>query len=81
MKFPCFPPIQVLVFTSQVQPEERIRGLSVGSSALPFHVDWTRGRWFFPRQRRGKEGPPFSGESFAQVQCREKEGLGLCGPK
>lgn len=49
MKFPCVPPIQVLVFTSHVQPEERIRGLSVGSSVLPFHVEWTRGRWFFPR--------------------------------
>ena len=81
MRCPCFPPIRVLVFTSHVQPEERIRGLSVQSSALPFHVDWTRGRWFFPRQRRGKEGPAFSGESFAQVQSPLKERLGLCGPK
>ena len=31
MKFPCFPPIQVLVFTVRVQPEERIRQLSVAS--------------------------------------------------
>ena len=53
MKFPCLPPIQVLVFTSHVQPEERISGLSVRSSALPFHVDWTRGVVLSPTEGAG----------------------------
>ena len=81
MRFPCFPPLQDLP-----RPARGADSLSFRLRPARYPPTWTKGGGGSPfpdgaGAQRVPEGPPFSGESFAQVQCREKEGLGLCGPK
>ena len=69
---PCFPPLQVLVFTSHVQPEERVHRLSVASGVLPSHLDRTRGAVVLSRS-----GWMHSGATDPQRPAAPGEGVGI----
>lgn len=81
MRFPCFPPLQDLP-----RPARGADSRSFRLCPMRSRPTWTRegGGSPFPDGAGAQgmpEGTSFSGESFAQVQSREKEGLGLCWPK
>ena len=81
MTFPCFPPLQDLPRPARGADSRFFR-----LRPARCRPTWTRGGGGSAfadgaGAQRVPEGPPFSGESFAQVQSPQKEGLGLCGPK
>ena len=71
---PCFPPLQVLVFTSHVQPEKQVHRLSVASRVLPSHLDRTRGAVVLSRSGWMHSGRPRGHRPTAPCSTRGRGG-------